>query len=177
MGEMAENERKYIGFEYKNITVKRSMESVYTDGYQNFGWSLEGTSTPIQSVGSVTLNFKRDRKLRNKAELTRLQRQFDSCVTEIQRLEFSKLLRASAVAYTTGLIGTAFMAGSVFAVLADRIPLMILLAVPAFAGWILPYFFYCILLRRKTEQVEPLIDKKYDEIYEVCEKANNLLPK
>ncbi|MDF2985972.1 MAG: hypothetical protein K0R50_1482 [Eubacterium sp.] len=177
MGEITKNDNKFIGYEYKDITVKRNMESVYVDGYTNFGWTLEGTSAPIQSVGSVTLKFKRDRKLRNKAELTRLQRHFDSCITEIQRLEFSKVLRASAVAYIIGLFGTAFMAGSVFAVTANMVPLCILLAIPAFVGWIIPYFCYCSMCRKKTDQVEPLIDKKYDEIYEICEKANNLLAK
>ena len=175
MDETLKNENRFIGYEYKEVTVKRNMESVYSDGYANFGWTLEGISTPIQSVGSVTLKFKRDRKLRNKAELTRLQRQFDSCVTEIQRLELSKIIMASAVAYIIGIVGTAFMAGSVFAYIANMLPLCIVLAIPAFAGWIIPYFCYCSIRMKKTDEVEPLIDKKYDEIYEVSEKANSLL--
>ena len=69
------------------------------------------------------MKFKRDRKVRNKAELTRLQRQFDSCVSEIESLERSKYLRASVFAYIIGVVGTAFMAGSVFAYLADMLVL------------------------------------------------------
>jgi len=177
MDETTKNSDSFIGYEYRDITVKREIEPMYTDGYTNFGWILEGTSVPIQSIGSVSLKFKRDRKIRNKAELTRLQRQFDACVTEIQRLEFSKVVGASAVAYIIGIIGTAFMAGSVFAYLAGMLPLCVILAIPAFVGWIIPYFCYVSIRQKKTGQVTPLIDQKYDEIYEVCEKANGLLNK
>lgn len=176
MSEITKNADGFIGYEYKDVTVKRSMESVYADGYINFGWTLEDTSVPIQSFGSVTMKFKRDRKIRNKAELSRLQRQFDACVAEIERLELSKAVGASAAACGIGIVGTAFMAGSVCAYLAGMLPLSIVLAIPAFAGWILPYFCYPNISRKKTEQVMPLIDQKYDEIYEVCEKANSLLP-
>ena len=177
MSEFTKNADGFIGYEYRDVTVKRSMESVYADGYSNFGWALEGTSVPIQNLGSVTMKLKRDRKIRNKAELTRLQRQFEACAVEIERLEFSKSVGASAVAYVIGVIGTAFMAGSVFAYLAGMVPLMIILAVPGFVGWIIPYFSYLKISRKKTEQVTPLIDQKYDEIYEACEKANSLLSK
>ncbi len=177
MSEITKNAEGFVGYEYKEVTVKRSMESVYADGYTNFGWTLEGTAFPIQSFNSISMKFKRDRKIRNKAELTRLQRQFEACVTEIERLEFSKVVGASTVAYVIGVVGTAFMAGSVFAHIAGMLPLSVLLAIPGFAGWIIPYFCYLRLCKKKTEQVTPLIDQKYDEIYEVCEKADSLVNK
>ncbi len=177
MSEMIRTEHSFVGYEYKDVIVKQDAESLYTDGYAHFGWILEATSTPFQNVGSVTMKFKRDRKIRNKAELTRLQRQFESCVTEIATLERSKIIGASAVAYIIGIVGTACMAGSVFAYQANMLPLTITLAVPGFAGWIIPYFSYCGLRKKKSDKVTPYIDKKYDEIYEVCEKANGLLTK
>jgi hypothetical protein len=175
MSEITKNENNFIGYEYKDITVKRSMEPIYADGYANFGWVLEGVSTPIQSVGSVTMKFKRDRKIRNKAELSRLQRQFDSCAAEIDALERSQIIGASAAAYSIGILGAAFMAGSVFAYLANMLPLSVILAIPGFAGWIIPYFCYCTIRKKKTDKTAPLIDQKYDEIYEVSKKANGLL--
>ncbi|MBY9086465.1 hypothetical protein KIH86_19850, partial [Paenibacillus sp. HN-1] len=176
-GEITKNEKQFVGYEYKDITVKRIMEPVFTDGYPNFGWVLEGTSTPVGSVGSVTLKFKRDRKIRNKVELTRLQRQFESCTTEIQTLERSKTITASVLGYVLGVSGTAFMAGSVFANINDLFVLSIVLAIPGFIGWIIPYFCYSRIRQTKTEQLIPMIDRKYDEIYEVCEKGNGLLAK
>ncbi|WP_307397072.1 hypothetical protein [Paenibacillus anaericanus] len=170
------NEANFIGYEYKDVTVKRKMESVYIDGYTHFGWALEGTSTSVLNVGSVTLKLKRDRKIRNKAELTRLQRHFDAAASEIETLESSKVIGASIVAYVIGIIGTAFVAGSVFSYLADNLILSIILAIPGFMGWI-TYLLYCSISKKKTSKVAPLIDQKYEEIYEVCEKANALLAK
>lgn len=176
MSEIMKNENNFIGYEYKGITVNRSMESVYTDGYADFGWVLD-SSTPssLQGLTSVTLKFKRDRKIRNKAELTRIQRQFDSCVAEIESLERSKTNGAMIAAFSIGIVGTAFMAGSVFSELAGMLPLSIILAIPAFIGWILPYFSYNNIRRNKIAKVSPLIDNQNDKIYEVCEKANALL--
>lgn len=125
--------------------------------------------------GSVTMKFKRDRKIRNKAELTRLQRQFDAVASDIVSLDSSKRIKASVVAYIVGIVGTAFMAGSVFSVTAGLILPCIILAIPAFIGWVLPYFLYRAIEKKKTMAVTPLIDFKYDEIYTVCEKANGLL--
>ena len=36
----------FIGYEYQDVTVKRSMASMYADSYQNFGWELDGTAEP-----------------------------------------------------------------------------------------------------------------------------------
>jgi hypothetical protein len=178
MSEITKNENNFIGYEYKDITVTRSMESVYTDGYSNFGWALDRSTPSLQQgIQGVTLKFKRDRKIRNKVELTRLQRQFDSCVAEIEALESSKATGAMIAAFSIGLVGTAFMAGSVFAYLAGMILLCIILAIPAFIGWILPYFCYNNIRRNKIAKVEPLIDSQYDKLYDVCEKANALLAK
>jgi len=175
MSEIINNSGNFIGYEYRDITVTRDLHPMYADSYENFGWILDTTTKPQVGMGSVTMRFKRDRKIRNKAELTRLQRQFDACANEIVSMEKSKSASASIVAYTVGLIGTAFMAGSTFAVLAENILLCVVLAVPAFIGWILPYFLYKSTYAKKTAKVTPLIESKYDEIYEVCERANSLL--
>jgi len=65
--------------------------------------------------------------IRNKAELTRLQRQFDSCVAEVVALEQSKTTGAMIAALSIGIAGTAFMAGSIFAYLADMLLFCIIL--------------------------------------------------
>lgn len=175
---MSETEKNnFIGYEYKDITVKRDMEALYVDSYPYFGWVLDGTSPAVKGLTHVTLKFKRDRKIKNKAELTRLQHQFESHAKEIERLEMSKVVGASIVAYVIGVIGTAFMAGSVFSYLANMLLLSIILAVPAFIGWIIPYFCYVRIRNKKTDKVAPMIDQQYDAIYEVCQKGNALLNK
>ena len=173
---MSENTRNFIGYEYKDIIVKQNIEAL-TDSYSSFGWIVEGRNSSIKEFNSVKLKLKRDRKIRNKMELTRLQRQFESCVEEVDRLEKSKAIGASTIAYIIGLIGTAFMAGSVFSYLGGLLLSSITLAVPGSLGWILPYFCYVRIRNKKTEQVNPLIDNQYDRIYEICQQANSLLPK
>lgn len=39
----------------------------------------------------------------------------------------------------------------------------------------LPYFLYKKIVRNQTEKLTPMIEAKYDEIYEICEKGNKLL--
>jgi hypothetical protein len=174
-GEKRENSN-FIGYEYRDILAVQGMEALWSDSMASFGWALEGSATSLtQGINTVNLKFKRDHKIRNKAELTRLQRQFEAAVREIESLEKSKATGASAFAFTFGVIGTAFMAGSVFSYIGGLIPLCIVLAVPGFAGWILPYFLYEKLKNKKIRSVTPLIDKQYDLIYETCEKASILL--
>ena len=168
-------DKNFVGYEYQEVVVKGGMTSVYTDGYENFGWKLEDSYSSLGKPDSVIMKFKRDRRIRNKPELIRLQRQFDAIISDIVSLEASKRVKASVVAYIVGIIGTAFMAGSVFAITSGILPLCILLAVPAFIGWLLPYFLYRSIEMKKTASVNPLIDSKYDELYDVCEKANSLL--
>ena len=166
--------KDFIGYEYKDLPVKQKNEAIYIDGYVNFGWTLEDI-VPSPIYNEVILKFKRDRKIRNKTEITRLQRQFDAGINEINKMEFSKLLLPSIVAYGLGLIGTAFLTGSVFSYLGGLIALCILLAIPGFLGWGVPYFLYTKLSRKKALEIDPLIEQKFDEMYEVCEKAHSLL--
>ena len=177
MIEVTKNGNGFVGYEYKSITVKQAMESVCADSYSSFGWELEDTATPLAGAPMISMRFKRDRKIRNKAELTRLQRQFDAMANEIVSLENSKVIGASTIAYIIGVLGTAFMAGSVFAYLGDMIVLSIILAIPAFIGWIIPYFCYIRICKKKSNDIDPIIEQKYDALYEVCEKASSLLDK
>ena len=169
------SDKGFVGYEYQEVAVKNGMTSIYADGYENFGWKLEKSDFALGKPDSVVMKFKRDRKIRNKPELTRLQRQFDAIVSEIVSLEASKRVKASIAAYVVGIIGTAFMAGSVFAITSGLLLPCIILAVPAFIGWLLPYFLYRSIEKKKTASVTPLIDSKYDELYTICERANGLL--
>ena len=176
MSIMNDNECGYIGYEYKTITVNDQLESLYTDAYQNFGWQLEGAQPALNGApNTIEMKFKRDRKLRNKGELVRLQRRFEACANELARLERSKAIKASVVAYGIGILGCVFMTGAAFAYLGGVPVLCAVLTVPGLAGAVLPYFLYKSFYAKKSAQVTPLIDQKYDEIYEVCEQANALL--
>lgn len=176
-------QRNYVGYEYKEVVTDSSMVSLLLDGYENFGWQIndglsENNMRGKPGIGQKTvIRLKRDRKILNKAELTRLQRNFEACVAEIQILEKRKTSMATVYALILGILGTAFMAGSVFAVTAQppHYILCIVLAIPAFLGWIFPYFLYKKVAGEQTEKITLLIEAKYDEIYEICERGSKLL--
>lgn len=171
MSEIKKDSAGFIGYEYKEVEAKGNRASMYLDCYPSFGWTVDERT----KNGTVTL--KRDRKIINKVELTRLQRHFEACMEELDQLECSKTTAATMAAIVIGLIGCAFMAGSVFLVTHEP-PLWVpsfLLAVPGFLGWILPYFAFKKLAAKRTKVVTELMEQKYDEIYEICEQGNRLL--
>ncbi len=181
----------YIAYEYREVMVAEEFLSIYRDSYPCFGWeedpnhaaseikdrSVSHRTKPGTDRGRRVIYFRRNRNISNKAELTRLQRNFDSCIQEIEELNRSKTTMGLTAALVVGILGTACMAGSVFAVTAEPpvIWLMVLLAIPGLIGWILPCYLYRRLVRKNTEEINPLIEQKYDEIYTICEKGNNLL--
>lgn len=175
--------RNYVGYEYKEVAADGDMAALLLDGYESFGWEIndslpDGGVTRQAAGGHKTiLRLRRDRKILNKAELTRLQRNFEACVAQIQILEGRKTAAATAAAIILGVIGTAFIAGSVFAVTAEQpyYVLSTLLAIPGFLGWIFPYVLYKKMVQKQTVKLTPLIEAKYDEIYEICEKGSKLL--
>lgn len=171
------SEHEFAMYEYKEVNVSSSQASFYLDCYENFGWLADEHFAPQNVNEKLILKLKRNRKIANKAELTRLQRNFEADLREIEALENSKTTLATMLSLIVGILGTACMAGVVFAVTAEPpvVWLCVLLAIPAFAGWILPYFIFRTVKVRKTEQVTPYIEKKYDEIYEICEKGHSLL--
>lgn len=202
---METNKSAYIGYEYRTITVKKESEGLWQDSMANLGWQLEkreafvlkpiwgparvmvaplalipGTpfSKMVRSHNSETeinLHFKRDKNIANKAELNRLQSEFEASMQSIGNLEKSKTSSASIAAYTIGLIGTVFMGLSVFAYLAPMLMWSIIFAVPALAGWALSYVAYRMISSRSAAKVAPLIDSQQERIHGVCRKANDIL--
>lgn len=175
MNEQARND--FAVYEYKELTVSSDKASLYLDCYESFGWQQDENFPPKETGGKVILKLKRNRKLVNKVELTRLQRHFEANMAEIAALENSKANTATVWALSIALLGTVFMAGAVFAVTAHppRIALCIILAIPAFAGWLAPYFVYQKVKHQKARQVEPFIAAKMEEVYSLCEKGQSLL--
>ena len=111
--------KEFVGYEYKEVVTDKSGVSFLLDGYENFGWETDENSYAAVKESSnpkrqekVILRLRRNRKIVNKMELTRLQRNFESCVGEIETLEKSKTSAATIYALIIGVLGTAFMAGA-----------------------------------------------------------------
>lgn len=177
MSEIKRGGADFVGYEYKEIAVSSAKLSQYIDGYKSFGWHENEHFIREKSGGIVILHLRRDRKILNKMELTRLQRNFEASIEELTTLEKSKVVQPKVISLTVGVIGTVFMAGSTFSVTANPplIWLCVLLSIPGFIGWITPYFLYQFLAKKRTAFVTPLIEQKQDEIYKLCKKGHELL--
>lgn len=178
---MRKEENKAYSYDYKEIHGKGEKMSFLLDCYENFGWKIDRRLVAEEANSGNGLRMestilKRDRKIANKVELTRLQRNFEACLVQIEKMELAKITLGQAVSIAVGIIGTAFLAGGVMVITMTHIHwiLGVLLSIPGFAGWILPIFLYRKLVNMKTEELSPLIEKKYDEIYELCEKGSKL---
>ena len=165
----------YIGYEYKQLHASGERMSMLLDGYTSFGWMPDDKAEFNSGTRKIVL--RRDRKIINKTELTRLQRNFEACVNEIDMLEKSRTTNATIASIIVGCVGIAFMAGSVFAITAVQpiIWLSVVLAVPAFALCAIAPAVYKRMLAKRSKIVDELIEKKYDEIYDICQKGNSLL--
>lgn len=141
-----DGENRFIQYEYKEVFAEGERASLLTDCYESLGWEMDG-----RDDGTKKIMFRRNRKIVNKMELTRLQRNLEACIAEIDMLQKSKSSKAAVISLTIGLVGTAFMAGSVFAVTASTpvIWLCIILAVPAFGLWALAPILYPKLVAKR----------------------------
>lgn len=195
----------FVGYEYKTVRAPRQMEAMWRDSMCSFGWTLEKSVPAIvkhawgplrvilvplallpglgigkrlrdqPSETEVEMTFKRDRNIREKAELDQLEKKFESCARGIESLEHAKTFNAKIGAYLIGFLGVVFMALSMFVYLAGALPLAIVLAVPGLIGWVSSYFAYQKLKMKKLEAINPEIEKQHESIYNVCRAASMLL--
>lgn len=101
MDETGRPQKNYVGYEYKEVAADSSMASFLLDGYESFGWEMDENLPKYHKAdralnqNKIVLHLKRNRKIINKMELTRLQRNFEACVSEIEALEKSKTSAAT----------------------------------------------------------------------------------
>lgn len=149
MSNIGTKKKEFVGYEYKEVAAESSKASFLVDGYECFGWEMDENLSGNRKSGSlpnqkkIMIRLKRNRKIINKMELNRLQRNFEACVSEIEILESSKTSVAAIYALAVGIVGTAFIAGSTFAVVVQppHIVLCIVLAIPGFF-WVDISIFY-----------------------------------
>lgn len=177
MSEREESVNAFRAYDFKKISVNAGYLSQYLDGYESFGWHTDERTERSEHLEKISLQLKRERSILNKAELTRLQRNFEACMQQIQILEHSKYTQALIAGILTGLIGTVFVTGSVFAVIASPpiLWLTILLGIPGLALWAATVPVSHYVKKKRNGHILPLVEAKYEEMYGVCEKGTKLL--
>ena len=165
-----DNKDYFVSYDYKEIEDIGKKTAMLKNCYESLGWEIERED-------NKKIIFRRNRKIINKMELTRLERCMEATFEEIDNLQKSKTRKASVISIALGLVGTVFMAGSVFAVTANPpiIWLCILLAIPGFSFWVLAPIIYPKIVSKRTKEINDIIEQKYDEIYAICAKGNSIL--
>lgn len=91
MDDAGKKQKNYVGYEYKEIAADSGMVSLLLDGYENFGWEVNESLTESGTRGRpggerrTVIRLKRDRKIINKTELTRQQRNFKPVLPKFRR--------------------------------------------------------------------------------------------
>lgn len=167
-----------IIYDYKTIKVKRSIETLVCDTYENLGWELTNTSSVEGSLFYINLSFKRNRKVENKVELLKLQEKADNIITTIENLQSKKKNSGFVQALSTGIVGTLVFGGGMSMC-------MLLKGVGYMIGGIglgligagicaLAYPLFKKINKKKNNQIQPLIESEFDKLADVCEQAVKL---
>lgn len=170
-------EKDFITYEYRTKTVKAKDRTRVMDMSEAIGWEVTVTTPTIEGV---TVSLKRDRKIKHKQELIKLERQADETFSAINKLNSAKTLTASVFAYIFGCIAALILGGGMcMTMLTEN-------NVTAFVGGIalgiagivlcsVNYLIYKKIEEKKTVQVIPLIDDNEEKLANILAKGNDLL--
>lgn len=171
-------EKDFVSYEYETKTVKSKDRTRAIDMYEAFGWEI--TATTPAYVDGVTLSLKRDRKLKHKQELTKLERQAEDTFATINGLHRAKTLGASIFAYIFGAIAALMFGGGMCLtmLIENSLPALvggIALGVVGIALCSVNYLIYGKIAEKKTKQILPVIDRTEEKLANILEKSDELL--
>lgn len=171
-------DKDFVSYEYKTVTVKANQQTKAIDMYEAFGWEITGTTPTV--VDGLTISLKRDRKQKHKQELTKLERQAEDLFNTLDGLQRAKTMGASIFAYIFGVFATLVLGGGMC------LCMLMQSNMPAFVGGIIlgiigialcavNYPIYKKIAVNKTKQVLPIIDDNEEKLANILEKGNDLL--
>lgn len=171
-------EKDFVSYEYRTKTVKAKDQTRAKEMYEAFGWEVAATTPTV--VDGVTLSLKRDRKLKHKQELTKLERQAEDTFETINGLHRAKTMGASIFTNIFGAIATLMLGGgmSLVMLIENSIPALaggIVLGVIGLVLCVVNYLIYSKIAAKKTKQVLPIIDDNEEKLANILEKGNDLL--
>ena len=167
-----------ITYDYKTIKVKRSIETLVCDTYENLGWELTNTSSVEGSIFYINLSFKRSRKIENKVELLKLQERADSVVATIDNLQSKKKNAGFVGSLSTGIVGAlTFGGGMSMCMLLRGVGYMIggiALGLVGAGICAIAYPIFKKVNKKKTTEIEPILESEFDKLSDICEQAAKL---
>ena len=197
------NNNDFVAYEYKSVNATRDSAGMQIDCMENFGWILiENDGYDAQALFSnlnpvnlgrniagaaqtfcetadattaITLKFKRDRRIENKQQLEKLEREYEAAMSAITRIGRKNEAQTMGVSLGIGIIGAVFVAISVYSFVASNILAGVLFAAVGAIGWAVGFFSNRKVGRKKSDQTEPTIREQLDIAYGACEQARALL--
>ena len=171
-------EKDFVSYEYKTVTVKAKDQTKAADMYEAFGWEITATRAVVPD--GVVLSLKRDRKQKHKSELAKLERQAEAISDTISGLESSKTLGASIFSYIFGIVAALVLGGGMCLVMLTENNLSamvggILLGIVGIVLCAVNYPVHRKIVAKKTRQILPIIDDNEEKLANLLEKGNELL--
>lgn len=166
-------DNEFVEYEYKISHIKRNLLDLYSDNIKSFGWDI--TSINSKNKENIELKLRRNRNTPNRDELIRLESKFNAIVTEIRKMKNREVIPALTSASLIGIIGSMFMAISVFFYTLYGLIPSLLISIPGFIGWGSIYLVYTKINDSISAQLDPEIYKEMDRLYETCKRAHKLL--
>lgn len=168
-----------ITFDYKSIKVKREMETIVSDVYENLGWELTSSNTAEGSPFDVILSFKRNRKINNKINLLKIQQQIDLALNEIQVFQRKRKSAGTVTGITIGTAGVLTFGGGLsmtlclsgIGFLIGGVALSVVgVGIGVFGWWLAKK-----VKKIRSENITPIIESQLDNLSELCETAQKML--
>lgn len=166
----------YRSFEYARTNVKSELAQVAVDCYESLGYELTGQRA-VSPGSQVTLSFRRNRKVRSKAQLSKIQRTMDDTLASIANLEAEKTKKATVQAVSLGIVFALVLGVGMCCTMVwtQFMVLGIIVGLIGIGGCIFAWMRYRKVCAAETARLNPAIEEAYDRLATQCEEAQAVL--
>lgn len=156
--------------------MKSELAQVAVDSYESLGWELTGQRAAAPN-GQVTLSFRRSRKVRGKAQLSKIQRTMDDTLASIASMEAEKTKKATGQAIAFGIVSALILGvGMCCTMVWQHLMVVgIIIGIVGLAGCVLTWLRYRKVCEAETARLNPAIEDAYDRLATQCEEAQAVL--
>ena len=173
-----ENKNKAITFDYKTVRIRRDMEAILTDAYENLGYEVTNTQMAEGSLNYANVSFKRNRKIKNKSELLKLQEKIDYTLNNIENNHKQKKKAGLIESVVTGIIGTLTLGGGMSMIMClNGLGYLIggiAVGIVGIGICSIAVLVYNKIHNKKLSRLEPIYQSELDNLSDLCEKATAL---
>lgn len=167
---------RYDSYEYARTTVGSDLATVACDCYESLGFELTGSKESPAS-GTTALAFRRSRKVRGKAQLSKLQRAMDDLLKSIASMEAEKTRKARTQAIALGTVSALVLGVGMCCTMVwtHLMAIGIVVGLLGIGGCLLAFLNYRKTVASETARITPRIESAYDQLATACEEAQAVL--